>query len=227
MKLPISGKRSWPSLWRRALSYPFNVAIGVALGGIVVFAIDFLDLTRHGKITGVLGTALILTAFGYIFMVTIGGLIGGFISLCRLRLFAVLCYLVAPCSVILATHGSAWLKDDRFAFPGRSHKEIADLYKRHGTMADLSQPGITDKFPGLIEIDDTCHPPSGCECWIAYGPARSLGIEHDIGGWHRPISSVFPDTSPSHFAIVTVQKIQGDAYSVMGCSMDWRSFWLR
>jgi hypothetical protein len=144
-------------------------------------------------------------------------------SLLRRKWLAALCYFFAVCVGIVSLFASAALRDDRFTFPQWSHREIADFYNER-----RSEFGQANSGPRLIPLGDRCHPPSGCECWVLVDPARTSGVEQDVGGWRRPTSTIFPVGTPAEqFATVNVKPLGSDGYSVLGCDMDWSAFWLR
>jgi hypothetical protein len=148
-------------------------------------------------------------------------LIGGAIFLLGRGWKSALCYFAASCILYVSIIGSLALKGDRFAFTAGPHREIADIYNRRRSELDL-----TNRNPRLLDLDSQCHPPGGCACWAVIDPVHSSGIENEIGGWHRPTAAIFPlDTLPINFAIVDVERIDSVAYSVLGCSQDWRG-WL-
>jgi len=149
----------------------------------------------------------------FIFVVLIGTLI----SLVRRKWYAAACYFLATCTAYVSMIGTAALNDDRFMFAIWSHREIAGIYnQRRSQLSAFTTRGIH-----LAALEKQCHPPSGCECWILWDPARASGAEKEIGGWHRPTASIFPQDSG--FAIVNVRRLDADAYSVLSCGVDWTS----
>ena len=76
----------------------------------------------------------------------------------------------------------------------------------------------------FVSLDDRCHPPTECQCWIVFDPAHRSGIAQDIGGWHRPKTTkqfMYAFSPGPYFAIVDVKRLDAKAYSVLGCPVDW------
>jgi hypothetical protein len=161
-----------------------------------------------------------------------GGLIAAVVFLFKARFVLALSYLALPASVFVASHISCVLKGCPLAFPEQAHDEIAEIYRQRRPTTGLSREAVTrytlQKFdiglvPGLVALGAECHPPSGCECWIAWDPALDRGIDKDVDrDWHAPRSALFRPSRPEYFAIVHVRRIDADAYSVIGCTMDMR-----
>jgi hypothetical protein len=163
--------------------------------------------TLQFKVVAYLDLAFVLFLYGLLIAVVV--------LLLRRKLFLSMCYLAA-CA---ATYGSGFvvasLNDNRLVFPSRSHREIADIYQRRDVDFDAA-----NRTPHLVFLDDQCHPPNGCECYVLMDPDHRSGVENDLGGWRRPTSPILPlDVLPVRFAIVHVRALDASAYSVLGCGM--------
>jgi hypothetical protein len=148
-------------------------------------------------------------------------LVGTVICLLRMKWGLALCYFLAAFTVPASAVATAALNDDRFVLPSKSHQEIADIYNRR--RVELFDPS---KGVRPIPLDVQCHPPSDCECWLLLDPNHTSGAEKEVVGgwlnsWHRPAWS-FP--IPANLAIVDVRRLGDDAFSVLGCEIDWTSF---
>jgi hypothetical protein len=142
-------------------------------------------------------------------------LIAGVVLLLRRKLFLSVCYLTACATTYASCFVAAALKDDRLTFPSGSHREIASIYHRQEANFDGN-----NRTPRLVFLDQQCHPPNGCECWVVIDPDRRSTVENDVGGWRRPTAAMFPsDTLPVHFAMVNIRVLDSSAYSVLGCDM--------
>jgi hypothetical protein len=145
------------------------------------------------------------------------------IFLLRRKWISALSYFAAACLTYASDYGSLALRDDRFAFPGRSHREIADIYEQRQSEFDLTNP-----IPHLVALDAQCHPPTDCECWVLLDSGHTSGVEGEMRGWHPPTASIFPrNTTPEHFAIINVERLESGAYSIMGCDFDLTAWWVR
>jgi hypothetical protein len=136
-------------------------------------------------------------------------------------------FLIAACYLFISFAGDVpicalqWLKGDRFVFTSGPHGELGEIYAQRRS----EFTSMASSSPRLIALDNQCHPPADCECWIVLDPTHTSGIEQDIGGWHAPKSLILPvNTLPPHFAIVDVRRLDEDAYSVLGCGIDCRSW---
>ncbi len=144
-------------------------------------------------------------------------IIASAVCLLRRRWIPSLCYFMAGLLTPASMYASLAIKGDRFTFTAGPHREIADIY--HQRRSELER-NVSD--PGLIDIDDQCHPPNGCGCWIVVDLRHTSGVEREIGRWHRPSAAIFSmNTSPGPFEIVDVMQINNRAYSVLGCEADW------
>jgi hypothetical protein len=137
------------------------------------------------------------------------------VLLLRRKLFLSICYLAAFAATYASCLAVASLNDSRMVFPSRSHREIANIYQRRDVDFDA-----TNRTPHLVYLNEQCHPPNGCECYVLMDPDHRSGVESDIGGWRRPTSPILPlDLLPVRFAIVHVSALDSSAYSVLGCGI--------
>jgi hypothetical protein len=150
-----------------------------------------------------------------------GLLIAGVVLLLRRRLFLSMCYLAACAATFASDFAVASLKDNRLVFPSRSHREIADIYLRQAVDFDA-----TNRTPHLVFLNEQCHPPNGCECYVLMDPDHRSGVENELGGWRRPTIPIFPDTLPVRFEIVHVKALDASAYSVLGCGIGIPRPWI-
>jgi hypothetical protein len=160
--------------------------------------------------------AKLITQFEIAFALFFYGLlIAVVVMLLRRKLFLSMCYLAAFAATYASCFAVASLNDDRLVFPSRSHREIADIYNRREVDFDA-----TNRTPHRVFLDEQCHPPNGCGCWVLMDPDHRSGVENDLGGWRRPTSPMLPlDLLPVRFAIVHVSALDSSAYSVLGCGI--------
>jgi hypothetical protein len=169
--------------------------------------------TLQFKIVGFLELAFLLFLCGL--------LITGIVLLLRRKLFLSMCYLAACAASYASDFAVASLKDNRLVFPSRSHREIADIYHRQDVDFDA-----TNRTPHLVFLDEQCHPPSGCRCYVLMDPDHRSGVENELGGWRRPTIPIFPNTLPVRFEIVHVRALDSSAYSVLGCGIGIPPPWI-
>jgi hypothetical protein len=144
-----------------------------------------------------------------------GSLVAGVVLLLSRKLFLSVCYLAACAATYASGFAVASLKDDRLVFPSGSHREIADIYHRQEVDFDAA-----NRTPHLVFLDEQCHPPNGCRCYVLMDPDHRSGVESELGGWRRPTIPIFPpDTLPVRFEIVHVKALDSSAYSVLGCGL--------
>ena len=145
-----------------------------------------------------------------------GLLVAVVVLLLRRKLFLSMCYLAAFAATYASCFAVASLNDDRLVFPSRSHREIANIYQRREADFDA-----TNRTPHRVFLDEQCHPPGGCGCWVLIDPDHRSGVENDVGGWRRPTSPMLPlNLLPVRFALVHVRALDASAYSVLGCGID-------
>jgi hypothetical protein len=203
-------------LRRLLVAYPTNIiALSIVSGAL--FIISDGVISRHLKdATGLLFKALSgieVLCFLVFFVIFIWG-VG---CLFMRRWLSVLYHLLATCIAIASIYASFAVKGDRFTFTAGAHDEIAGIYNRR--LAEFNRHNDSSR---LIPLDDQCHPPNGCECWIVVDPGHTSGVEREVRGWHRPTAPIFPmETFPRHFEIVDVRQLNPEAYSVLGCEADW------
>jgi hypothetical protein len=144
-----------------------------------------------------------------------GLLIAVVVLLLRRKLFLSMCYLAAFAATYASCFAVASLNDNRMVFPSRSHREIADIYHRQEVDFDAN-----NRTPHRVFLDEQCHPPGGCGCWVLMDPDHRSGVENDLGGWRRPTSPLLPlDLLPVRFALVHVRALDASAYSILGCGI--------
>jgi hypothetical protein len=203
------GSKTMTFEFRRIVSYPANViAIAIVFSGIYIVTEGIIS-PRVKDGVSVLFTVLRLIEVCYLLSIFVV-IIGTVMSLIRRKWYSAVCYFAATCIAYVATTGTAALQGDRFVFPDWSHRETADIYSQRGLGAAASQE------MQLIALDEQCHPPRDCECWILLDAAHTSWRQR----WHRPRASIFVD---SGFAIVHVRRLNADAYSVLSCAIDWTS----
>jgi hypothetical protein len=146
--------------------------------------------------------------------------ISGIFLLLRRRLFFSACYLLAGAVTYASCFAAAALKDDRWTFPSRSHREIVGIYHEKSAYFDMDR-----SRPHLISLGQQCHPPNNCECWILIDVGHSSEIERDVGGWRGPTAPIFlADTTTVRLSIVNVEVLDSSAYSILGCEVDNRGW---
>lgn len=199
---------------------PPNVIL-FAIGWSILFALTFgLIAPRVRDGTGLPAHILgFIGLFAALFLYF--SFLGGVLFLLRRNWKSALYYFVAACTLYASFAAEKALKGDRFAFTSAPHHEIAGIYTKR-----QFEFNSTHSISRLVDLDVQCHPPEGCACWLLIDPAQSSGVKKEIGRWHRPTTPIFPvDTLPVNFAIIDVKQIDSNAYSILGCSADWRG-WL-
>ena len=122
-----------------------------------------------------------------------------------------ICLIVVVCSVYFPVYALNAIRGDRTRFTDGPHREIADIYHER-------RPAFVSPGSRLVPLDNQCHPPNWCTCWVLWDPSHTSGAEQDLGRWHRPKSSAFPtDAFPIEFELVDVRRLDPDAYSVLAC----------
>jgi hypothetical protein len=199
--------------WKVLYRHPTNVFFAGVLWGALFVAIglyETLDVTNGMQVLGHVRSQIVVI-YALFFLVAF---IAGLIFLFAGRFFAAFCYIGTACMMYVPLHALEWLKGDRFYITSGPHSEIADIYDRR-----QSQLAAAANFnPLLVPLDNQCHPPPDCQCWVVLDPGHTTGVEREIGGWHRPATYILPaDETPIRFAIVDVRRLNADAYSVLGC----------
>jgi hypothetical protein len=98
------------------------------------------------------------------------------------------------------------------------HAQIAAIYRqsRNG-LIDSALAGQSSAGR-LVPLGDRCHPSIWCTCWIVLDPGHASGVEADLGDWHSPRSSFFPnDIPPFASSRIDVRRIDADTFSVLAC----------
>jgi len=149
--------------------------------------------------------------FVLLLLLYIGAFLAGVVSLFRLKFLNAICLISVAYSIHVPIYALDAIRGDRTRFTDGPHREIADIY--HGRHSDFVFPG-----PRLVPLDDQCHPPNWCTCWVIWDPHRTWSADNDLGRWHEPKSSAFPTgTLPIQFDRVDVRRLDSDAYSVLAC----------
>jgi hypothetical protein len=230
----VEAEQMRPRSWRRTLAHSAIVLLVAALAGtlhvwiennLLLIENNLLPSPALNALAKIGLTPLMLKVISIMYFLSfiLGGLVGSIFFLLRWQFLIALSYLMLVASVFAATKVVSDLNGSRFTHPELAHAETAEIYKQRRPLRSLPRQGLGE-IPGLIALGDECGPPGGCECWIAFGPeARDRGVDKDVHrDWHPPRSEFFPISLPSYFTIVHVQRIDADAYSVLGCYMDMR-----
>jgi hypothetical protein len=146
----------------------------------------------------------------------IGAFMVGVVLLFKRNFLNAICSIGVAYSIHLPVYALDAIRGDRTHFTDGPHREIADIY--HRRQADFVSPG-----PRLVPLDNQCHPPNWCACWVLWDPSHTDEADKDLGRWHEPRSSAFPTgMSPIAFERVDVKRIDPDAYSVLACGYTGR-----
>jgi hypothetical protein len=168
----------------------------------------FVPPTVWGRVPGEIFLLLILPY--------VGAFVIGVALLFQRKILSATCLIGVAYSVLLPTYAVDAIRGDRTHFTDGPHREIAAIY--HQRHSDFVSPG-----PRLVPLDNRCHPPNWCTCWVFWDPARTGEVEKDLGRWHEPKSSAFPTgTLPIEFELVDVRRLDADAYSVLACGYTGR-----
>jgi hypothetical protein len=193
-------------LRRLLVAYPANVIALSIVSGALFIITDGIISPRVKD-----ATSLTFKALGGIevlcFLIFFVIFAWGIVRLVMRSWLSVPYHLLATCIAIGSLYASAFVKGDRFTFTAGAHDEIASIYNRN--LAEFSRQNTG---PRLISLDEQCHPPNGCECWIVVDPDHTSGVENEVHGWHRPAASIFSmETFSRHFEIVDVRQINPGA----------------
>jgi hypothetical protein len=200
------------SLRKFVFCYPANIVLAAGVWGSASAVIDDVIIPTIKE-----GASLALQIFetfvvvGSFFMLV--AWIGCVILLFRKKWKHALFYFSAGGVLYISAIASAAIRGDKFLFTAGPHLEIADIY--HQRRSELAP----DKQQ-FFNLGEACHPPSDCDCWLLWDPNHSSVVNADIGSWHTPITNFFPQDSG--FAVVDILRIDSNAFSVLGCSVDWR-----
>jgi hypothetical protein len=205
-------------LFTMLLSCPGKIVLCGLLWGVLclVIGLDFtqdirdgLDLTGFvppsvwGRIPGGISLLLILPYSG--------AFVTGVVLLFKRNFLNAICVLGVAYSMVLPVYALDAIRGDRTHFTDGPHREIAAIY--HQRHPDFVSPGSR-----LVPLDNQCHPPNWCTCWVLWDPSRTGEVDKDLGRWHEPKSSAFPiGTLPIEFELVDVRRLDPDAYSVLAC----------
>lgn len=163
----------------------------------------FVPPSVWGRVPSGIGLLLILPYMGA-FMTSI-------VLLFKRNFLDAICLIGVVCSSHLPVYALDAIRGDRTRFTDGPHREIADIYHQR-------RPDFISSAPRLVPLDNQCHPPNWCKCWVLWDPSPSSEVEQDLGRWHRPKSSAFPTgTLPIEFELVDVKRLDPDAYSVLAC----------
>jgi len=126
-----------------------------------------------------------------------------------------------------------WLRtiglDENFSYRSGPHTEIAEIYQqRKAEEFDPSTARVVNTSPRLVDLEEQCHPPTWCRCWILLDPLHRSNIERELKGGN-PLKATFPSDSGEPvtlfatemvregFGDVSVRRIDAIAYSVLAC----------
>jgi hypothetical protein len=121
------------------------------------------------------------------------------------------CLISVVCSSLLPVYALDAIRGDRTHFTDGPHREITDIYRQR--RADFVSPG-----PRFVPLDNQCHPPNWCSCWVAWDPSETSEVEQELGRWHQPRTHAFLIVSfPVEFSAVDVRRLEPHAYSALAC----------
>lgn len=188
------------------LSRPAKIVLGGVLWGALVFLIGlyFTQDIRDGidpkgfvppSVWGRIPDGLFLL----LFLPYIGAFLIGVVSLFRRKFLNAICLIGVAYSIHVPTYALDAIRGDRTRFTDGPHREIADIY--HQRHADFVSPG-----PRLVPLDDQCHPPNWCTCWVlggksTYGPVLFCPTNSHSSGPY-PTGQSFNTTSISRYLSV-------------------------
>jgi hypothetical protein len=131
-----------------------------------------------------------------------------------------------------------FVSGDPFCLPQPMHDTIRAAYAENRSnliREDSERPraihhGIMTILPRTVLVDEgKCHPPSGCSCWIIWDPAHISEVEKDVSGWLTPgwltpkAGLLSASSTQTDFRIAHIRPIDSNAYSAIGCVLDWRA----
>ncbi len=127
--------------------------------------------------------------------------------------------------------------DDRFVLVSKSHRENANLYYEYIR-------GSGDGKQELINFENKCNPPAGCDCWIMRNKQATTYLKNTTGEWQVPYGNfilAFEEFKAYHLVSVkpinerTVSLIGNEykfsqignehTFSLIGCDLDYRLWW--
>jgi hypothetical protein len=213
-----------PAFPKRIFSHPVRNIVLAIVGGLFLILFEALlsrGLIREFNFLEYFGLYVMAIYFCW-FFVALGQ---GAVALLNCRYLAMRLHVAIASIIAICIVTSIVVSGDRSRILQGPHGEIAEIYKRRKLEFDQNTSQVENSSPRLVRLDQQCRPPQDCECWILLDPAHTSGVEKDIGGWHRPKASVFPQNGIQvRFALVAVRQINSDSYSVLGCPIDW-SLW--
>lgn len=126
-----------------------------------------------------------------------------------------------------------WLRaishDDNFSYRSSPHKDIAEIYQqRKAEEFDPSTARVVNTSPRLVDLEEQCHPPTWCQCWIVLDPLHRSDLERKLREGN-PLNATFPsdrgeplilfnpDLVRGGFGNVSVRRIDAIAYSMLSC----------
>jgi hypothetical protein len=209
--------RTLSHLRKVLFSYPVNVAT-ITFIWAVLFAIIHSLLKVEPRFSTSLTFQFVLAIESISSVLFVFAIIAALVLFLRRNWMATGYYVFAACLLYASFVTSTWIRGDRFVFEAGPHQEIAKIY-------ETSQLRMEDGPPRLIFLDEECHPPGGCYCWVLIDPSHGSGADADVGYWHDPKSSIFiTKNGQMFFNIVNLRSINSTAYSVLGCTDDQRGF---
>jgi hypothetical protein len=198
---------------RKPLLRPGRIILGGLLWGGLYFVMglyftqdirDGIDQSRFApSVMGRIPSGItVLWMLSYI-----GAFMTSIVLLFKRNFLNAICLIGIVCSSLLYDYALLAIRGDRYSLTDGPHREIADIYRqRH---ADFVTPG-----PHLTPLENQCHPPDSCTCWVLWDPREGSEIEQDMGPWHKP--KFYKFLFIEH-ALIDVARIDPDAYSVLTC----------
>jgi hypothetical protein len=83
------------------------------------------------------------------------------------------------------------LRGDRFIFTTGPHREISDIYNQR-----WPEFGLTNPEAHLISLDEQCHPPNECSCWVLVDRAHTSAANKKLAAGIDRELRYFPRTRP-------------------------------
>jgi hypothetical protein len=210
----------WPSgtSWRFLFNAKRFALWAVILGALCIGLRDFVE-----PYPGLPSSAMwALTYIGLFYLLVLTISLAGSVVLSFLRRWnlSAQCFLSA---VILwaAMLISTEIANRALRNVDQPHKRIAEIYA-----SAPSAFSLTNSSPELFDLGLRCDPPLGapCNCWLLRDPNHASGVEVEKSEWHEPSLSIFL-RKDFPIGLVSVQRINAEAYSVLTCDEDWRG-WL-
>lgn len=209
------------SLFRRLFKYPASIILCAVLFVLLLIVLgDFVE-PRIGH-SGLEAKFSNLFGMGYLVVLILTSI--SFVILLIFRKWkSAGRFFIAALTLLVGIFLTDALHPNIYQFAGRAHQEISDIYSRNRSQFDLITP-----LPRLVDLDQRCHPPGGgaggCQCWLLLDPMHVSQAEKEKAGWHRPTVPIFL-AKDLPIRLIDVRPINSNAFSVLGCDTDWRS-WL-